>query len=286
MCIHIFIQSLSLTLSLSLTHTHTHTHIYIYIYKEPRGIKITETPSFIRFYFLLFPETQRIKFYDLRQLLKQNSVVYAKKGRRLPKVCHRTPRLRAVLLKEHTFHGPVLTSSLPPLSSTTQSATSRPSRHDKTHKHFQVLEKTEDYLSRSEPFLPLPTDLTLLRRPTFVSALPVINRDVHILAQSLKPLVIDDSFNKTVMFYQTHYPLLLERRSDDGKEKIVTRRCVTPLDDATIAAKRAKGLNQRIVLFNQQLEHLETDADNEDFQTELKTDTFDPRQWPWNSGRY
>ncbi|XP_041350922.1 uncharacterized protein LOC121369909 [Gigantopelta aegis] len=236
--------------------------------------------------------------YALRELLRQNSIVYAKRGRRLPKVCQRTPKLRAVLLRDHTFHCQNVSSSLPPVSSapgyvsaaqntaTASSHEDKQDKHNKLHKHLRGSAVSRQLLSRSDSFFPLPSDLTLLRRPTFVSSLPVINRDVHLLAQSLKPLVIEDSFIKTVRFYQTHYPLLLERKTDDVKEKIVTRRCVTPMDEEAIINKRAKDMNRRIVRFDQQLDTLEKDVDSDDFVTELRAETFDPRQWAWNSTRY
>lgn len=151
------------------------------------------------------------------------------------------------------------------------------------------IKRFEEKSRRRSPCVKLEKNKLLLRRPMVETALPLLTTDdlFQSLAKynDLTPLNFDTN-HESVMFYSTHYPLLLHKLFEEEKEKVVVnnRRSVTP-DAHTAHNRRTMTMQQRLMDMDIAMEDIEQDADGE-YYTELHHVTFNPTKWPWNKHRY
>lgn len=133
-----------------------------------------------------------------------------------------------------------------------------------------------------------PTERTLLRRPTVRKAESLELEDelfeAFVNITQLRVLKFK-KFSETYKFYQTHYPILLEKLVvEEQSSGTMPRRHTIAHDSPTsFMFKRKLELNYRLTEMESLLDKLEetTEPGDVKFKTVLRNPVFDPTSWPW-----
>ncbi|XP_071114584.1 uncharacterized protein [Haliotis cracherodii] len=227
-------------------------------------------------------ENRREEKHKIERAFQKNSIVYAKKSPRLPKVYQLSKKIHHLANAEYPFTSPTIPEHLPTLTAKVASSSSSPDRKS------PFTRETTAPLGLP----PLPAShlhASLLRRPTTLGTRPLKEKDEEFKAFAtrldLQPLIIDDCPFKTLKFYTYKYPLLLKNLLKKDREKYADRHSLNPIL-CPDPLQRGSDVGKRLAVSNMALEELDKETEDCRFTTELRDDTFDPRRWLWNRYRY
>ena len=167
-----------------------------------------------------------------------------------------------------------------------------PSSTESKTKCQSRLSDTSLYSTKSTPLPVLlarkPTEKLLLRRPNIYKAEPLKRNDelfeAYAKMSELKLLKFDKTAD-SYKFYLRHFPLLLQKQTDDDQRTGTPTRRGTASPESPMSAmiKRKTDLNKRLTELEAMVDKMEkaTEPDDVKFQTELRSPVFDPTSWPF-----
>ncbi|KAK3096467.1 hypothetical protein FSP39_000497 [Pinctada imbricata] len=175
--------------------------------------------------------------------------------------------------------------------------------YDEKLKHDGTKFEVSDSLGVKELFLPTrgykslprkqsevikkrpPTDSFLIRRPVGKAPAPAVHQEDILFKTFTKQLEFKlknfPTIKEQYYFYQSNFPLLLDQYKEADRSKISIKRIRSPENAIDPELKRGIKVKSRLFDLKKDIDSLEEESDCE-FETELRTGTFDPTSYPWN----